>query len=481
MYIFAGKIKFRAKTLQIMKGLLKDQKQTNLFAPNLIQIINPNEELVILAGQIDWNYFDKEFSPLYSTTGRPAAPIRVMVSLLLLKHLYNYGDETVIAAWVQNPYYQYFSGMDAFQWKGPCDPSDLVHFRNRIGPDGFEKILKYTAQMHGDVGKEDTQVTDTTVQETNITYPTDTKLQVKIIKSCVRIADETGIVLRQRYPRKLKQLLLESRFGHHPRRRKKAKSARRQIKTIAGRLVRELGRKLDKSDHSVYFEKLKLFERQLRQRKKDTDKIYSFHAPHTYCIAKGKEHKEYEFGTKVSITSGINSGVIMSAYCLEKNDYDGHTLSRTLEQIKRLFGTVPKRLVADRGYRGVNRIGDTEIAIPGAGKKNLSAYEKRKLRRMFRRRAAIEPLIGHLKTDHRMGRSFYKGISGDQINVLLACSAWNLKKYMKKLREAFSLVVFSGLRRITDRLKRDLLALETLICNRYIPSKVWIGDLEMSF
>jgi IS5 family transposase len=137
--------------------------------------------------------------------------------------------------------------------------------------------------------------------------------------------------------------------------------------------------------------------------------------------------------------------------------------------------------VADRGYRGVNRIGDTEIATPGAGKKNLSGYEKRKLRRMFRRRTAIEPLIGHLKTDHRMGRSFYKGISGDQINVLLACSAWNLKKYMKKLREAFSLVVFSGLRRITDRLKRDLLALETLICNRYIPSKVWIGDLEMSF
>lgn len=183
--------------------------------------------------------------------------------------------------------------------------------------------------MHGDVGKEDTQVTDTTVQETNITYPTDTKLQVKIIKSCVRIADETGIVLRQRYPRKLKQLLLESRFGRHPRRRKKAKSARRQIKTIAGRLVRELVRKLDKSDHSVYFEKLKLFERQLRQRKKDTDKIYSFHAPHTYCIAKGKEHKEYEFGTKVSITSGINSGVILSAYCLEKNDYDGHTLGGT--------------------------------------------------------------------------------------------------------------------------------------------------------
>jgi hypothetical protein len=111
LYVFAGKIKFKAKTLLILKGLLKNQKQTNLFGPNLIQIINPNEELVVLAGQIDWNYFDKEFSPLYSTTVRPAAPIRVMVSLLLLKHLCNYGDETVIAAWVQNPYYQFFSGM----------------------------------------------------------------------------------------------------------------------------------------------------------------------------------------------------------------------------------------------------------------------------------------------------------------------------------------------------------------------------------
>jgi IS5 family transposase len=430
-----------------MKGRLPDQNQRNLFQPNLNQIINPAHELSLLADRIDWNHFENEFSGLYSNTGAPAKPIRLMVSLLLLKHMFNHGDETLMKEWVQNPYYQYFSGMSTFQWKYPCDPSDLVHFRNRIGQSGVEKIFKYSVQMHGSQAFEDQITVDTTVQETNVAFPTDTRLQVKMIKSCVKIADAAGIVLRQRYPRKLRQLLIQARFGHHPKRRKQSNSAKRQIKTIAGRLVRELRRKLSPEQQKLHKELLQLFERQLAQKRDDTNKIYSFHAPHTYCIAKGKEHKPYEFGVKASIASGLKNGIILSAFCLEENDYDGHTVEKVLEQLQKLHQYEPKAVVGDRGYRGVKTIGETQILTPTTGKPGQTAYEKRKMRGLFRRRAAIEPLIGHLKTDHRLERSFYKGIKGDQLNVLLACASWNLKKLMEKLAKAFSWPVFRMLLR----------------------------------
>ena len=172
---FAEIFKFRAKSLQIMKGHLKDQRQVNLFVPNLIQIVNPNHELVVLANEIDWKYFDEAFCGTYSDTGRPSVPTRVMVSLMLLKHMYDLEDETVLTAWVQNPYFQYFSGMDTFQWKAPCNGSDMAHFRKRIGVSGVEKIFQYTVKMYGPEVLEETLITDTTVQETNITFPTDTK------------------------------------------------------------------------------------------------------------------------------------------------------------------------------------------------------------------------------------------------------------------------------------------------------------------
>ncbi|MDX2135417.1 MAG: IS5 family transposase [Saprospiraceae bacterium] len=445
-----------------MKGKLPDQKQTSLFEPNLHQIVNPAHELVLLAEKIEWEYFDREFSSHYSHTGKPSVPVRVMVSLLLLKHMYDLGDETVMVAWVQNPYFQYFSGMNTFQWKAPCDPSDLVHFRKRIGSEGVEKIFQYSVKMHGDEARQDQIMVDTTVQETNITFPTDTKLQVKIIRSCVKIADKSGVKLRQRYPRKVKELLLHLRFSRHPRRRRKANSAKRHIKTIAGRLVRELNRKLSEDKKLKYASLLRLFEQQLAQKKKDTGKIYSFHAPHSYCIAKGKEHKPYEFGTKVSIGSTLHTGIIVSAFCLNENDYDGHTLPTVLEQTQRLLDHQAKEIIVDRGYRGVQTIGDTKILTPNSGVKIQSEYQRRKLRKLFRRRAAIEPLIGHLKSDHRMQRSFYKGFKGDQINVLLASAAWNMKKFMKKLSKAFSFHFFRTMWQFLVQLTRQSQAFGTL-------------------
>jgi IS5 family transposase len=211
-----------------------------------------------------------------------------------------------------------------------------------------------------------------------------------------------------------------------------------------------------------YASMLRLFEHQLAQKKKDTEKIYSFHAPHSYCIAKGKEHKPYEFGTKASIGSTLHTGIIVSAFCLKENDYDGHTLPAVLEQTQRLLNHQAKEIIVDRGYRGVQTIGNTKILTPNSAIKIQSEYQRRKLRKLFRRRAAIEPLIGHLKSDHRMQRSFYKGFHGDQINVLLASAAWNMKKFMKKLSEAFSFHFFRMVWQFLVHLTRQSLAFGTL-------------------
>jgi len=438
-----------------MKGKLPNQKQTNLFQPNLNQIVNPMHELVLLAEQIDWKHLEKEFAPLYSNTGSPAKPIRLMVSLLVLKHLYNHSDEGLIEFWVQNPYYQYFSGMDTFQWKKPCDPSDLVYFRNRIGTTGTEIIFKHSVEMHGADALEEHVLVDTTVQETNVTFPTDTKLHLKIIKGCQKIGEQEGLKLRQRYTRKIKELRQKLRRGNHARRRKEAAAARRHIKTIASRLVRDVWRKMNEDQKLKYHQKLLLFALQLEQQKQSSNKIYSFHEPHTQCIAKGKEHKPYEFGTKVSVAITAISGIVVSAFSLKENTYDGNTIEEVLDQTKRLHQHLPKVLVGDLGYRTKKTHQEIQIITPNQPTQHLKEHERRKRRLLMRRRTAIEPVIGHLKSDHRMQKSFYKGFEGGNMNALLACTAWNLKKLMKKLKEAFLLPVWSVLRTFT----RDMEAL----------------------
>jgi len=385
--------------------------------------------LYILANTINWNIFEEAFSELYSDEGRPAKPIRLMVSLLIIKHIRNISDETVVEQWFENIYYQYLSGEKSYACGMPCEPTDLVHFRNRIGAKGVELILKESIRINGKDGEEQDATTDTTVQEKNITYPTDNKLHRKIIKKCIAIADKDDIELRQSYRRTLKRLLMDQRFRNHPRNKGKAKKADKKVKTIAGRLVRELERKLRPNLHQV---DLALFKRVLAQKKSDSNKIYSLHEPHTQCISKGKEHKKYEFGSKVSIIATKQSGVIIGAINIEKNVHDSKTLQPALEQQQRLTGITLKNNFVDRGYRGVKEVLGTKIIIPDKPGKNRTPYEKQKLRKGFKRRAAIEPRIGHLKQDHRLSRNFYSGIKGDNINVMLAAAAMNFKRMMNK-------------------------------------------------
>ena len=385
--------------------------------------------LYILANKMNWEIFENAFSKLYSEEGRPAKPIRLMVSLVILKHIRNISDESVVEQWFENIYYQYFSGEKSYACGEPCDASELVHFRNRIGAAGIELILKESIRINGKDGKEQDATTDTTVQEKNITYPTDNKLHRKIIKKCVAIAGEQGIELRQSYTRTLKKLLMEQRFRNHPKNKGRARKADKKVKTIAGRLVRELERKLPPNLHQSI---LGLFKKVLAQTKTDSNKIYSLHEPQVQCISKGKEYKKYEFGSKVSIITTKNTGVIIGAINIEKNVHDSKTLEPAIEQQQRLTGIILKNNFVDRGYRGVKEVLGTKIIIPDAPGKERTPYEKQKLRKGFKRRAAIEPKIGHLKQDHRLSRNFYKGIKGDNNNVMLAAAAMNFKRMMNK-------------------------------------------------
>tara|TARA_R110002111_G_scaffold13182_6_gene37688 strand:+ start:137 stop:874 length:738 start_codon:yes stop_codon:yes gene_type:complete len=228
-----------------MRSKKKSAGQLNFLAPTLKEQLNPKNELYLLAHEIDWDYFEKEFAPLYSDRVRPAHPIRLMASLLILKAVYNLSHEVLVEQhWEMNAYFQYFGGMSLQQWVRPCAASDLVHFRQRIGKQGVEKISKHSIDKHDRDGQDPNVSIDTTAQEKNITYPTDAKLHKKIMDKCVKMAKGHDIILRRSYKRTSKQLVRNTYNGTHPKRKKKADAAKRKLNTIAGRLVRELERKL---------------------------------------------------------------------------------------------------------------------------------------------------------------------------------------------------------------------------------------------
>ena len=414
----------------------KDTTQGSMFF-GLEDTLNQKHPIYILANKVNWQLFEDSFAPLYcSDNGRPAKPIRLMVGLLILKHLRNISDESVVEQWSENVYYQYFCGQKEFIPVEPCEASELVHFRHRIGESGIELILKESIRINGNDSHDSTASIDTTVQEKNITFPTDSKLHRKIIDKCRKIAQKENLPIRQSYTRTLKKLSYDQRFRNHPRNKWKARKADRKEKTIAGRLVRELERNL--LPNSRYQSQIDLFKRILSQKKSDTNKIYSVHEPDVQCISKGKEHKKYEFGNKVSIIYTQTTGVIIGAMGF-RNPYDGHTVEPALEQTERLLGKrTIKTLIGDRGYKGKRQINDTIIEIPKPfSNKKQSQYGQNKLKKQFRRRAAIEPINGHLKTDHRLNRNFYKGITGDNINVMLAAAAFNFKRMMNKWKSSF--------------------------------------------
>lgn len=405
--------------------------QTNIFGTDLLQQLDPSEPLINLGRRIPWQDFHDEFKVHYKKGGAPGKPIRLMVGLLILKQLHDLSDETVVVQWKQNPYYQAFCGMTEFQLKEPCHSTELVKFRNRIGKDGFEKLFQMSIDLHGCYAQEKVVNIDTTVQEKNITYPTDAKLAIKIINRLNKLAKKQGIKQRRTFAKEVKSLRLDLRHFRHVKKRAKSRRALKRLRTIAGALIRELRRKLPRETlNEVYESDFVFYEKVLAQKTNTKNKVYSLHEPHVYCMAKGKDRVQYEYGNKVSVASTHKSNIVVGVVSHEENIYDGHTLPDVLTHIEDSRGCKPTEAVCDRGYKGKSEVEGVQITLPKPPLKRDNRYQKDKKRNKCKRRAAIEPIIGHLKSDFRLSRNFLKGIAGDHINLLMSASAWNLKKWL---------------------------------------------------
>ena len=423
---------------------LPKQPQLEMFKTVLASFIHPEHELCLLAKKIDWVYLEKEFAPLYGTVGRPSVPIRTIVGLLLLKQMYNLGDETVVQRYLENPYWQHFCGEIYFQYRLPFDPSDFVHFRHRIGAEGMEKIFKQSIDLYGEevIKREVKEVrVDTTVQEKNITFPTDRKLYEKTIEYCKRIAKAENIKLKRTYTFEIRKLKAQLRFARKPKNYRKLIRTQKKLHRIAFKIYNDLVEQMNPIPKQTYYDTFNVLYKVLIQQREDSNKVYSIHEPETLCIAKGKEHKPYEFGNKSSFAYTRHGGIIVGAMAIEGNVFDGHTLEPQLDQVKELTGGKIKKAIVDRGYRGQDKIGITDVVMPKTLKRE-SYYLKKQREERCRSRAGIEGLISHLKHDHRMLRNYLKGTAGDAINTLLAASAYNMMKWMRIKREEFLFFIF---------------------------------------
>ena len=412
----------------------KHQDQTDLFRSRLDQILDRKHPLFVLANQIDWAVFDTKFGRLYADKGRPALPTRLMVGLHYLKHAFNESDESVVARLLENPYWQYFCGFEFFIHRLPLDPSSLVRWRKRIGPKEMEQLLVETLET----AKREEHLTeshmervnvDTTVQEKAIAYPTDARLYHKARVLLVKAAKKRGIPLRQSYLRLGKRALIMSGRYAHARQMRRAKREQKKLKVYLGRVYRDILRKAPHPDRDLA-ELLQLSQRLLTQQRQDKNKLYSLHAPEVECISKGKVHKKYEFGCKVSVATTSRDNWIVGIEALHNNPFDGHTLKGALEQVERLVGWSVGNVYCDKGYKGnPKQLGLTTVHLATRRKSSMTWSEWR----WFKRRSAIEPVIGHTKEDHRMDRNYLKGTDGDKMNAILAACGFNLRKLLRAL------------------------------------------------
>ena len=402
----------------------------DMFRYRLDQILNKHHPLFQLANQINWSNLEKKFGATYvESVGRPGNPIRLMVGLHYLKHSFNESDESVLARFLENPYWQYFCGFDYFQHELPIDTSSLTRFRKRIGVSGTESLFKEllnTAKRGGHLARRhlDKVNVDTTVQEKAIAFPTDARLYFKMRASLVRAAEARDIHLRQSYKRVAKKTLAKQGRYSHARQMKRSKKMTKKLKTMLGCVYRDILRKEENPDTELQ-DLLTLAERLLKQQRHDKNKLYSIHEPEVECISKGKVHKRYEFGNKVGFVTTSFGNWIVGVKSFHGNPYDGHTLSDCLDQVNDLTGWQPKEAYGDLGYRGHGYKGETNVKIV-----NYRTIKKltRTARKWFKRRAAIEPIIGHVKSDNRMSKNYLKGVDGDDMNAILSGCGFTMRK-----------------------------------------------------
>lgn len=433
-------------------GKPRERRQTgeqDLFRSRLDQIINMKHELVRLAQAIDWPVLEARFGTVYSDgAGMPPLPTRLMAGLAILKHTFNLSDEALCERWVENPYFQYLCGEEFFRHELSFDRSSMTRWRQRMGEERIGALLQESlavAVKTGAMKPQDTRqvIVDTTVQPKNIMFPTDAKLIHRARERLVRLAKKMGLDLRQTYIRVGKFALIQHQRYAHAKQFKRAGKALRKLKTYLGRTVRDVERQIAGDEQldaifkwSLYQAKTVIAQRQ-RQRGR---KIYSLHADEVECIGKGKAHKPYEFGVKVSVATTLNRSkggqFALHAAALPGNPYDGHTLATVIPDMEKMIGNELSRILADAGYRGHNAPESHKLRVFTSGQKRRLTPA---IKRQMRRRSAVEPVIGHLKSEHRMDRNYLAGEQGDAVNSVLAAAGYNFSLLLRWFRQLLCL------------------------------------------
>ena len=421
----------------------RDDRQNDLFRPQLDQIINLRHPLVRLAQEIDWEFLARRFGAMCSAgPGQPPLPTRLMAGLLILKHMHNLSDEALCERWVENPYFQFFCGELAFRHELPFERSSLTRWRQRLGEEQLTALLQESlavAHRTGALAGKDLErvAVDTTVQEKAIAYPTDARLTHRAIEKLVDLAKREGVELRQSYVRVAKRAAIMVGRYTHAHQFKRARRELKFLRTRLGRIIRDIRRKID-GNPALEDRFGPLLDLALRVRHQDQHqrgpKVYSLHAPEVECIGRGKARAPYEFGCKVSITTPVTAPkggqFVLHAKALHGNPYDGHTLGPVIAELEQLTGVEVHRIHVDKGYRGHNHPDRFRVWISGQVRRVTRA-----IRREMHRRAAVEPVIGHLKSDHRMDRNYLKGRAGDRANAVLAAAGYNFALLLRWLEQ----------------------------------------------
>lgn len=420
-----------------------DVGQQDLFRNRLDQIIDLNHPLSRLTKLMDWERLHKEFAPYYADIGRAALPIRLMIGLNLLKHIYALSDEEVCARWVENVYFQFFCGEIFFQHRFPIERSSLSHFRGRIKPSSYDSILQESLAIACELGAlklKDLKAVavDTTVQEKNVAHPTEHGLLRKAVVKLGEVAKRAGIKLRQSYTRVVQRAAIKvGRYIHA----KQMRRARRELKFIRvrlGRLIRDVERKVKNVTQDLpihFYDTLRKAKQIHKQKRGDPDYLYSWHAPEVECISKGKARAPYEFGVKVSLATNLRASgdkgkhFILHTKAMHGRPYDGHTLERAGENIEKIIGKLPERFLVDKGYKGHKwEEPRTKVFLSGQ-KRGVTPAIKRDIKR----RSVIEPIIGHPKNDGLLRRNYLKGRKGDETNAILVGIGFNFRQIVATL------------------------------------------------
>jgi transposase, IS5 family len=431
----------------------RDDRQKDLLRPALEEIIDLGHPLVRLARAIDWQFLDGRFASVCTAgAGQPPLPTRLVAGLLILKHMHDLSDEVLCARWLENPYYQFFCGELSFCHKLPFDRSSLTHWRQRLGEAELVALLQESlsvAHKSGALASRDLErvVVDTTVQPKAIAHPTDARLCHRALEKLVDLAKRNDVLLRQSYRRVAKRAAIMVGRYTHAHQFKRAGRALKFLRIRLGRVIRDIRRKIagDERLKERFATLLALAHRvRFQDHRQRGHKLYALHAPEVECIGKGKARAPYEFGCKVSIatpaTKPRGGQFVLHAKALHGNPFDGHTLGPVIADLEKLTGVTTRRIHVDKGYRGHNHKEKFRVWITGQVRRVT-----RPIRREMKRRAAVEPVIGHTKAEHRMGRNYLKGRDGDRSNAVLAAAGYNfslLLRWLGRLLRALIRVPF---------------------------------------